>query len=230
MSASPCTPADSALLIIDMISDWRFEDADKLLPRACEMADAIATLKQRCKKAGMAVIYANDNHGHWRSDFQACVREAEESHEAAAYIGRRLKPEEDDYLILKPKHSAFLATPLHIVLSHLQVKKLLITGVTTDQCVLITAAEAKMNDFEVWCPSDCVATLSDVRQRRTLDHMEEVLKLHTEASATLVLPLGTGGGAVLGPMGSPQEAMAPGDQAPEGAPGTGEAPCPRCGA
>lgn len=181
-------PVDAALLVIDMISDWQFEDADKLLPRACEMAQTIRALKQRCQEAGMPIIYANDNHGRWRSDFQQRIREAEQSHEKAACIGRLLKPGEDDYLILKPRHSAFVATPLHIVLSNLHVHKLVLTGVTTDQCVLATAIEARMHQFDVWCPSDCVTTLSDTRQRRTLDHMTEVLKVCTTPSTSLELP------------------------------------------
>ncbi|MFT3859517.1 MAG: isochorismatase family cysteine hydrolase [Aquabacterium sp.] len=187
MTPSRC--ADAALLIIDMISDWQFEDADKLLPAACDMAANIRTFKQRCKAAGMPVLYANDNHGRWRSDFQKHIREAEQSHREAACIGKLLKPDDDDYLVLKPRHSAFVATPLHLLLNELRIHKLVLTGVTTDQCVLITATEARMHDFEVWCPQDCVITLTDERQQRILAHMQEVLKICTQASATLRLPL-----------------------------------------
>ena len=183
------SPADAALLIIDMISDWQFEDADRLLPHACAIAQAIHALKQRCQQADLPVIYANDNHGRWRSDFQERIHEAEQSREDAACIGRLLKPGKEDYLILKPRHSAFVATPLHIVLSNLHVKKLMLTGVTTDQCVLATATDAHMHGFEVWCPEDCVATLSDTRQRRTLDHMSEVMRVRTQPSTALKLPL-----------------------------------------
>lgn len=178
-------PQDTAMLIIDMISDWQFEDADILLPAACAIAAPIQALKQRCVKAHIPVIYANDNRGRWRSDFQQRLRDAERSNEAAACIGRQLAPHEQDYLLLKPKHSAFLATPLHILLQDLQIRRLILTGVTTDQCVLVTATEARMHDFEVSCPRDCVATLNEARQQRTLAHMQEVLRIETVPSSQL---------------------------------------------
>jgi nicotinamidase-related amidase len=69
----------SALLVIDMVSTWRFPDADKLLPEALHIAPAIARLKQRCKAAGIVVIYANDNLGRWRSDWHQLMDTALEA-------------------------------------------------------------------------------------------------------------------------------------------------------
>lgn len=182
------TAGGAALLIVDMISGWQFEDAQALLPGALGIAPHIQLLRQRCKAAGMAIIYANDNHGRWRSDFRQPLYGSTQASEEASRITQMLAPQEDDYIVLKPKHSAFFATPLQIVLRQLQADRLIVTGVTSDQCVLTTATEARMHDFEVWCPSDCIATLSEARQSRTLAHMSEVLRVRTTASADLALP------------------------------------------
>jgi nicotinamidase-related amidase len=63
----------AALLLIDVINDFDFPEADQLLRFARPMAECIAALKARAKKAGMPVLYVNDNFGRWRSDFKGQV-------------------------------------------------------------------------------------------------------------------------------------------------------------
>src|SRR3954451_16950952 len=60
-----------ALLLIDVIDDLEFPAGEQLLQFAQPMAERIAELKQRARKAGVPVIYVNDNFGRWRSNFQA---------------------------------------------------------------------------------------------------------------------------------------------------------------
>ena len=178
----------TALLIIDMISSWQFPDADKLLPQAAAVAPRIAALKARCRRAGVPAIYANDNRGQWRSDFRQVVEQAVRAGGDGAEIARQLAPHDDDYFVLKPKHSAFFATPLHLLLQHLQVERLLITGVASDQCIVTSAVDARMRDFEVVVPRDCTATQSAARQQRALRHFEEALDIRTTASGRVRLP------------------------------------------
>jgi nicotinamidase-related amidase len=177
-----------ALLIIDMISSWEFPDAAKLLPRAAAIAPRIAALKARCRRSGIPVIYANDNRGQWRSDFRQVVRDALAQGGAGALITQQLQPDDDDYFVLKPKHSAFFATPLDLLLQHLQAQALIMTGVASDQCVSHTAADARMRDYEVVVPGDCVASQSAARNRRAELHFEEVLQVSTTPSARLRFP------------------------------------------
>lgn len=176
------------LVIIDMISGWDFPDAPKLLPHAAAIAPRIAALKARCRRAGVPVIYANDNRGQWRSDFRQVVREALAENGAGASIARQLAPDDDDYFVLKPKHSAFFATPFDLLLQHLQARSLIVTGVTSDQCVASTVADARMRDYEVVVPQDCIASQSAARNRRAVTHFDEVLQVSTTPSSRLRLP------------------------------------------
>lgn len=187
-SASAPKPGDGlALLIIDMISNWQFKDADRLLPAAHGVAPAIARLKHRCQAQGLPVIYANDNLGQWRSDFRQLVDEALVGPPLGAALTQQLLPGPDDYFVLKPKHSAFFATPLELLLQRLQVGRLIVTGVASDQCILTTAAEARMNDYGVMVPSDCVATQTKERNQRAIRHFDEVIKVRTTPAARLRL-------------------------------------------
>ncbi len=182
------TPPGSALLIIDMLSRWDFPDAERLLPAAAGIAPRIATLAQRCRSGGVPVIYANDNHGRWRSDVRRLVTAAKAGEGQGAAIARQLEPEDTDYIVLKPKHSGFHATPLDLLLRHLKVKRLILTGVASDQCVLYTAADAHMHDYEVVVPADCIGTQSDERNTRALQHFEQALCLGTPKSEEVELP------------------------------------------
>ena len=179
--SSPTAVGRTALLIIDMISCWDFPDADKLVRGALEIVPAVQALKSRCRTAGVPVIYANDNHGQWRSDFAALVRESLDCSTVGARITEALAPGPDDYFVLKPKHSAFFSTPLELLLRDLSVDRVLLTGVASDQCVLVTAAEARMRDLDVVVPRDGVASQSLARHAAALLHYDQVLKVATTA-------------------------------------------------
>jgi nicotinamidase-related amidase len=83
-----------ALLLIDIINDFDFPEADQLLKHARPMARILLRLKRRAQKAGVPVIYINDNFGQWRSDFRRivdyCAREGR-----GGDIVNLLRPEEN---------------------------------------------------------------------------------------------------------------------------------------
>ena len=139
------------------------------------------------RRRGVPVIYANDNSGQWRSDFKFVVNESLASDSGGSEITRELQPADEDYFVLKPKHSAFFATPLEILLDHSRAERLVIAGVTGDQCVLSTAADARMRDLDVVVPADCIASLTPERNRRAIEHLREVLEVKTPLARALRL-------------------------------------------
>jgi nicotinamidase-related amidase len=176
--------AGIALLITDMISTWNFPHGGRLLTGATAIAPRIARLKARCRAADAPVIYANDNRGRWRSDFRQLVAMAVEQGGAAAAIVQQLAPEPDDFFVLKPKHSAFFATPVELLLQYLRIERLIITGVAADQCVLLTATDARMRSRSV-IPRDCIAAETAARTRAAIRYFDEVLAVPTTPAARL---------------------------------------------
>ena len=128
----------TALLIVDMIADFEFEDGDRIFENALPAARNIAKLKERAKAARIPVIYVNDNYGVWRNNFEATLAEAVRS-ERGKQIVDLLRPDKDDYHVLKPQRSGFFATPLDVLLTSLGVSTLIMTGISADICVLFTA-------------------------------------------------------------------------------------------
>ena len=158
----------SALLIIDMINLFDFEGGERLAKEATRIAPRIARLKARFTQAGAPVIYVNDNFMDWRADFKELVAICSHPRSAGAGIVRVLAPGADDYYILKPKHSAFLATPLSLLLAQCGVGRVVLTGLAADACILITAQEANMREYQVSVPADCIAAQSPARRTRAL--------------------------------------------------------------
>lgn len=181
---------ETALVIVDMISCWDFPDAERLLPFASAIAAPIAALRRRCHRSGMPVIYANDNRGRWQSDFSHLVESSLKCGGEVAAITRSLMPGGDDYFVLKPKQSAFFGTPLELLLQHIGVKRLIVTGVASDQCVITTAVEARMRDLDVVVPRDCVASQTEWRNHAVLRQLEEAHKLPTTAGPYIRLQAG----------------------------------------
>lgn len=158
-----------ALLIIDMVNRFDFEGGDALAAAALELVPEILRLRRSFDRAGHPVIYANDNFTDWKGGFPHLVASCQAQGGASGAIASSLAPAPGHFHLLKPKHSAFLGTPLQILLAQLAVDRLVLTGIATDSCILATAQDAHMRDYALAIPSDATAALTPRRRRQALD-------------------------------------------------------------
>jgi nicotinamidase-related amidase len=135
--------------------------------------------------AVVPVIYVNDNFGRWRSDFPRLVERCLEAHVCGRPVVEQLPPEDDDYFVLKPKHSAFFQTNLELLLKYLGVDTLIMTGMAGDICVLFSANDAYMRDFRIIVPPDCTASEDADKNRQVLMFMGRVLKAEITPSTEI---------------------------------------------
>lgn len=209
MTASPALPAlpqlalsaqvpraETVLLLIDLINPLRFDGAENLAAPAVEAAVATAALKRELRGRGVPAVYVNDNFGDWTSDFRGLVAHCGRLKGAAASLVRQLAPEPGDLTVLKPRHSAFHATPLALLLGAIGARRLVLTGLATDLCVQISAMDAFQSGFELWVPADCTAAESPERKLAALAWMARALKCRTEPAF--------GVGAALSPAVAPR--------------------------
>jgi nicotinamidase-related amidase len=170
----PLPKSDTAVLFIDVVTDFDFEDGNKLWQNARQIIEPLRDLKARAKRAGAPVIYVNDNFGNWQEDLEKQVeRILQRSVNGREFI-RHIRPEVDDFYILKPQRSGFYETPLSVLLSSLEITTVMIAGVTTDICVLFTAHDAYMRGFDVKVPSDCTAAVDDAFKESALELISRV--------------------------------------------------------
>ena len=179
--------SSTALLLIDVINDFEFEGGDELLELAMPVGRQIAELKRRAKEGGIPSIYVNDNFGIWRSDLNKIVSHCTRDKIRGKPFCELVLPDEDDYFVLKPKHSGFFCTTLELLLEHVRATNLILTGIAGNNCVLFTANDAYMRDFKLFVPSDCVVSQSKEENEYALKQMEKVLKADVTESDKLDL-------------------------------------------
>jgi nicotinamidase-related amidase len=165
-----------AVVLVDVINDLEFPEGEQLLGNALPMARRIKLLKQRARAAGIPVIYANDNFGRWQSNFNAQVEHCLQDGVRGRPVVELLAPDDDDYFVLKPKHSGFYCTALDILLKYLGVKTVVLTGIAGNICVFFTANDAYLRDLNLIIPSDCIASNTESENRIALDQMQKILK------------------------------------------------------
>ena len=177
--------SDIAIVLIDVINDLEFDEGEQLLETALPAAKNIARLKQRAREAKVPIIYVNDNFGRWRSDFKKIVDRCLHSDVRGRPIAELLVPDEDDYFVLKPKHSGFFSTTLDLLLEYLGVRTLIVAGFAGNNCVLFTANDAYMRDYKLIVPADCIASNTKADNENALQQMSQVLKADTRPSTEI---------------------------------------------
>ena len=166
----------TALLLIDVINDLAFEDSEELIRQAEPMAVRLAALKRRAAVSGVPTIYINDNFGQWRSDFRRTVAHCTSPSSPGRRVSQRLRPRARDYFVLKPKHSGFYDTTLDTLLNALRIRRVIVTGIAGNICVLFTANDAYMRDLRIFAPADCIVSNTAQDNEYALRQIAGVLK------------------------------------------------------
>ena len=175
----------TALVLIDVINDLAFEGSESLIEAAEPMATRLATLKRRATAAGVPAIYVNDNFGQWRSDFRRTVAHCTSQVSPGRRVSRRLRPNARDYFVLKPKHSGFYGTTLDTLLDSLRIRRLVVTGIAGNICVLFTANDAYMRNLKIVAPADCIVSNTPEVNQHALEQIRAVLKGNVTTSNRL---------------------------------------------
>ena len=177
--------AGTALLLIDVINDLAFDGSDTLVAQAESMAGPLARLKRRATAAGVPTIYINDNFGQWRSDFRRTVAHCTARSAPGHRVSRRLRPTGRDYFVLKPKHSGFFDTTLDTLLETLRIRRVILTGIAGNICVLFTANDAYMREYKIFAPADCIVSNTAADNDHALRQIKTVLKGNIGVSTRL---------------------------------------------
>jgi len=171
--------SSDALVLCDLLSTFDFPAARKITARLELLAPTLQALRARADRAGVPVVYVNDNVGAWRSERSVVLSALDEPHSKFPAALRSLLPRDDDYFILKPKHSAFFGTPLASLLRHLETKRVVLCGMATDICVLFTAHDAYLEGLDLVVPVDGVASVASKPHAMALELMRRALKART---------------------------------------------------
>lgn len=182
MSRSP------ALLILDVFNTFDFPGGDELATHTKGIVPAIVALRDRFHAHGAPVIYVNDNFSRWQDGFDELVDFVRGSGGAGREVADALAPAPTDLKLVKPRHSALFETALPSLLSFLDVRRLVVTGIATDSCILATVLDAHVRGYESVVPVDTTAAQTEERVERTLIHLRDTCAMKTPRSTSITLP------------------------------------------
>jgi nicotinamidase-related amidase len=147
----------SAVVVLDMITSYDFDDAETLARSSAEAIEPLAKLLERAREEGVPVIYVNDNYGDWNSSAEELAQRGREGRHPE--LVEPILPAEGDSFVIKARHSGFYETPLEYLLRQLGVERLVLTGQATEQCVLYSALDAYVRHFQVVVARDACAAI-----------------------------------------------------------------------
>ena len=173
------------VLFIDIINHFEFPEGERLLQEALLISANIQKMKKRARRAKVPVVYVNDNFGQWRSDATKLLTYCLRSEARGRDFVSAVAPDEEDYFVLKPMHSAFYQTPLDVLLRYFEARAVILCGVSTNSCIVCTAHDARMRDLEVVVASDCCAARNTAEHMRALDHIEATAAGRIRTSSTI---------------------------------------------
>ena len=160
-------PRKTAMIVVDMQTDFVAAGAAMETPAARAAVPKIAEALTICRDAKIRVIYTAHVHRHDGCDMglfddiypPIAKRAALVDGTPGAEIYRELAPAPGEHVIRKHRYSAFFGTDLEIILREWGVDTVIISGTTTENCCHATARDAMFRNYRVIFLSDATATV-----------------------------------------------------------------------
>ena len=148
-----------AIIVVDMLKDNLkenphnpfFQEGRAILPN-------LQRLLGESRKKGFPIIFACDSFLKDDFIFKSRLKVHSLRGTKGAEVIDDLKPEPTDMVLPKGRFSAFFKTDLDQTLRMLGVDTIIVTGMTTEVCVLTTAMDGLSHDFSVILLEDCSAS------------------------------------------------------------------------
>lgn len=174
-----------ALLVLDMLNDFVRAGASLEVPDTRKILPIVRKEIDRAHAAGYPVIYVCDAHAPDDKEFNKFGWPAHAVRgTSGAKVVEELKPAKEDIVISKTTYTAFFGTILDATLRRLGVDSLRLTGTVTHICVLFTAVEAVLLDYNVIVVEDGVAGISREDHEAALRIMKNVFAVTIIKSGT----------------------------------------------
>jgi nicotinamidase-related amidase len=164
---------NDALLLVDVVQDFRHEDGDALLESFRERQPQLLAALEKARGSSVPVVYANDNDGVWDGDAPGLVRRAIEQGKGGELVAA-VAPRAGERFVVKPRYSAFDLTPLELILRGLKTERILLAGAATEMCVAQTAIHARELGFKVSVLAAACATTDAELEAVALTYLEQV--------------------------------------------------------
>jgi nicotinamidase-related amidase len=173
-----------ALLMVDLINSFSFKHGCVLAEKTEKMIPNINLLRDLFIKREFPIIYVND---HYKQNNPTAEKILKYCTNPLSYnIIQEMKPKGHEYFIFKPNYSGFYQTNLDHELKKLEVTHLIILGVAGNRCVLFTANDAFMRDYNLIIPYDAISSITDYDEKVAVYMMKDILNAKLILSQEIV--------------------------------------------
>jgi nicotinamidase-related amidase len=165
----------AALIVVDMLNPYEHDDADRLAKSVEQVLEPIGELIKRAEDEKAEIVYVNDNYGDWKSSHEQLVDHALRG-ERPDLVEPVLPPDSADFVV-KARHSIFYGTPLEYLLRvDRGIERIVLCGQVTEQCILYSALDGYVRQFEVSVAGDGVAHIHQHLAEAALEMMERNMR------------------------------------------------------
>ena len=171
----------SALIVIDMEKGFIDPASAHCIKGAAATIPACIRATEIARSKGIPVFFVKRHYRENGSDVEstrygAWVKggKSMRPHTEGAMEPEGLAPKEGDYAIIKPRWSAFFGTELDLILRRLSVRRVILAGTTTPNCIRTTCYDANSLDYNVAVLTDCTSSQTEEIQRVNLADMERM--------------------------------------------------------
>jgi nicotinamidase/pyrazinamidase len=148
-----------AVIIVDMVKDNIKEGSrHPITLEARSILPNLQRLLADSRKRGFPVIFACDSFLKEDFIFKGKMKVHSLRGTKGSEVADELRPEPTDIVLPKRRFSAFFKTDLDQTLRVLGVDTIIVTGITVEVCVLMTAMDGLCHDFSVILLEDCTAS------------------------------------------------------------------------
>lgn len=150
-----------AIIVVDMLKDnFKESPRNPYLQEGKDVIPNLQRLLEEGRKRGFPIIFACDSFLEGDFIFRGKMKVHALRGTKGAEVVDDLKPEPTDIILPKRRFSAFFKTDLDQTLRVLGVDTIVVTGITTEVCVLMTVMDGLCHDFSTILLEDCSATRS----------------------------------------------------------------------
>jgi len=159
---------NTALLIIDMQNDFVLAESACCIAGAKVTIQNILNVLEKFREKGLPIFHIVREYREDGSDIEKFrYKEFTEGKKCAVpntkgcEIVKELKPNNDEYRIIKNRFSGFMNTELDLILRRLRVLNIVITGTQYPNCVRATAFDAIALGYGVTVVTDATSAATE---------------------------------------------------------------------
>jgi nicotinamidase-related amidase len=177
-------PSRCVFILVDVINAVAKGQGPPYTPRP-ERASVVRNSRRlidHCRSVGTPLIFVTTHRRRDQRDAPRTIADVPGGSgdpmlagTPATEVVDELRPREEDYILVKPRFSAFYGTDLDSILRTLGTETVLVGGISTQRSVEGTARDAKNRDLQCVVVSDCCTAGEQEVHEMTIKHVLPLL-------------------------------------------------------